>query len=189
LIYRSGPHIFDYIYSVPKEKILSILGHLFVEPDHIFSHEYCWVASDSDRITGVCVMYPNRDIKRLEKNMRKYGKLFLKYMSLPALLGIPFRGRIDRLFPELDKDALYISNLAVDPDFRRKGVATFLLQKSVNHAGEIGCGVVSLYVDINNDPGIQLYQKFGFSIKATSEFPEKYHKHDLFGFHLMSVRV
>jgi ribosomal protein S18 acetylase RimI-like enzyme len=66
----------------------------------------------------------------------------------------------------------HIMNLAVDPGFRKRGLATLLLQQGLRYLKELGADRVELEVRIHNLPAIQLYEKYGFRIKE--RFPNYY---------------
>ena len=59
-------------------------------------------------------------------------------------------------------DEGYITNIAVFPEFRRKGVAVALLNKVFEYAKEKRLSFVSLEVRPSNTPAVSLYQKTGF---------------------------
>lgn len=59
-------------------------------------------------------------------------------------------------------DEGYITNIAVFPEFRRKGVAIALLDKIFEYAKEKRLSFVSLEVRPSNTPAVSLYQKTGF---------------------------
>jgi ribosomal-protein-alanine N-acetyltransferase len=54
-------------------------------------------------------------------------------------------------------------NVAVHPDFRRRGIAAKLVEKLVEDLGKMGNHCLSLEVRVSNDPAIKLYEKLGFS--------------------------
>jgi len=58
-------------------------------------------------------------------------------------------------------DEGYIDNIAVEPDARRHGVASALLDVFCRFAGE-HLAFLSLEVRASNAPAIALYEKFGF---------------------------
>ena len=60
-------------------------------------------------------------------------------------------------------DEGYITNIAVFPAYRRKGVATALLTKIFELAKEKGLSFVSLEVRASNREAITLYEKTGFA--------------------------
>ena len=54
-------------------------------------------------------------------------------------------------------------NVAVHPDYRRRGIGEALVAKLVAALGEKGNHSLSLEVRVSNDPAIALYKKMGFS--------------------------
>lgn len=62
-------------------------------------------------------------------------------------------------------DALYIRSLAVAPEFRRLGVATYILNLVERSAKRIGKKSIELSVLKSNFPARRLYRKFGFAQK------------------------
>lgn len=63
-------------------------------------------------------------------------------------------------------DALYVSNLAVSPSYRRKGVATYLLNFVVRLANQLDKSRIELSVNKANMPALKLYIKQGFKKKG-----------------------
>ncbi|MGF1493028.1 MAG: GNAT family N-acetyltransferase [Microcoleaceae cyanobacterium] len=59
---------------------------------------------------------------------------------------------------------LYISNLAVHPQFRRQGIAQDLLQRCEVVARDWGFSALYLHVLENNDQAKQLYTKLGYRL-------------------------
>lgn len=65
---------------------------------------------------------------------------------------------------------MYILTLGSEKAKRRKGIASTLLQKAVQHATSIPtCGAVYLHVKTDNEPATTFYEKNGFDrIKTLS---------------------
>ena len=59
-------------------------------------------------------------------------------------------------------DEGYIDNVAVDPDFRRQGVASALLEGMIGEARRRKLSFLSLEVRAGNEGAIALYASFGF---------------------------
>ena len=59
-------------------------------------------------------------------------------------------------------DAWHIMNVAVDPDFRRRGVATHLLEQVFELTKDDQRRGYTLEVRVSNDRAISLYEKLGF---------------------------
>lgn len=60
-----------------------------------------------------------------------------------------------------------IANVAVHPDYRRRGIARALLQEALDHIIGWGGRTVMLQVENDNDPAITLYRTSGFHILGT----------------------
>ncbi|MBI5927970.1 MAG: N-acetyltransferase [Chloroflexi bacterium] len=56
-----------------------------------------------------------------------------------------------------------IANVAVHPDFRRRGIAEEMMRASLDFANEQKASAVTLQVEADNDSAQRLYQKLGFS--------------------------
>ena len=52
-----------------------------------------------------------------------------------------------------------LSSMYTDPDYRRMGIATRLLDRVVNEAREYGCGTIYITA---SDMGVKLYTAYGF---------------------------
>lgn len=55
-----------------------------------------------------------------------------------------------------------ITNVAVFPAYRRRGIAAALLEALLQKARELALATVTLEVRAGNSPAIALYQKYGF---------------------------
>jgi [ribosomal protein S18]-alanine N-acetyltransferase len=59
---------------------------------------------------------------------------------------------------------LHITNLAVDPEYRRKGIATKLIDEIFKMSILQGINKITLEVRMSNDAAIKLYKKKGFIV-------------------------
>lgn len=53
-------------------------------------------------------------------------------------------------------------NIAVHPDFRRKGIGEALVKKLIAELSQRGCHSLTLEVRVSNEPAKNLYEKLGF---------------------------
>ncbi len=60
----------------------------------------------------------------------------------------------------------HILNLAVHPDFRRRGVATILMSKAMRELKEKGCVFMYLEVRVSNTGAQRFYERFGFKTET-----------------------
>lgn len=56
-----------------------------------------------------------------------------------------------------------IANVAVDPGFRRRGIARGLMQEAIGHIGDLGGHTIVLQVEEENEPAIALYESLDFT--------------------------
>lgn len=62
---------------------------------------------------------------------------------------------------ERERREIYIYDLAVDGAYRRRGIATALIQHLRRLAIELGAWVIFVQADYGDDPAISLYEKLG----------------------------
>lgn len=58
----------------------------------------------------------------------------------------------------------HLMNLAIDPRYRRLGIAKELLQEGIRYMQELDAELIELEVRKSNRAAIELYEEFGFSI-------------------------
>lgn len=63
-------------------------------------------------------------------------------------------------------DEGHITNVAVRPEFRRRGLARRLLQDLTDYALSVGIRSLTLEVRVSNTPAIKLYESFGFKVEG-----------------------
>ena len=63
-------------------------------------------------------------------------------------------------------DAWHIMNIAVSPDFRRRGIATALLERLFELTDDRNRRGYTLEVRVSNDGAIRLYERLGFTARG-----------------------
>ncbi|MBE6051545.1 MAG: ribosomal-protein-alanine N-acetyltransferase [Clostridium sp.] len=59
-------------------------------------------------------------------------------------------------------DEGHITNIAVHPDHRKKGIGSLLVNSLIEHSSKWGCRALTLEVRASNIPAQNLYKKFDF---------------------------
>lgn len=98
-----------------------------------------------------------------KENSEKEGKILLAEVEGKIAGFIAFR--VEDLDFELISTpikCIYVSDIAVYPDFRRGGVAQALIKEAENYAKEKGIEYIRLSVMPKNTPARELYNKIGF---------------------------
>lgn len=67
----------------------------------------------------------------------------------------------------------WISNLTVDPNYRQRGIARFMLAAGIAHLRARGASSITLGVDANNPAPFLLYQSVGFQISSSTDAWDK----------------
>jgi len=62
---------------------------------------------------------------------------------------------------EQERSEVYIYDLAVAESYRRRGIATALIERLKERARQIGAWVVFVQADYGDDPAVALYTKLG----------------------------
>jgi len=118
-----------------------------------------------------------------KKNMDGEGKNYLEQMRSASRRGsslkwssnsVPFKGYVwenqKRIvgnisiipFHKAKKTVILLANIAVHPDFRRKGIARRLTRKGIEDAKKRGAKSIWLHVERDNIGAINLYKELGF---------------------------
>lgn len=159
LALMSGRGFLEVLFEDQSRKILEAL---YIEKGNLFSHECCMFAKFGNHIAGMVLAYP---YEYSAKFRLRTGFLLIKEMgisSVPRLLSV------DRVIGKHGKNEFYISNLAVYPDFRNKGLARGLLQYCFEAAKRAFSTKVTLDVEEENEVAIKLYTKMGFQFERKS---------------------
>jgi len=66
----------------------------------------------------------------------------------------------------------YISTIGVSPEYRKQGLASYMLEQMAAELQELGCRTIALHVKADNEAAIRFYRKQGF--KVVEELPKYY---------------
>jgi len=144
-----------------RRLLLRSIAALFTLKGNRFSHEFSTLAEIDQQTAGLLLAFPAR--VQIKAQLRLAG-------DLPAILGWRAALRLLlRALPavgarEMAGGEFYIAHLATHEEFRRKGVARFLLETAEGLARSAGLSKLSLIVVPENQPAVSLYRGWGFSI-------------------------
>src|SRR3954451_8861305 len=127
LLYASSQPYYD-AYAGGEARALRLLRAVFPRPGHAASWELCRVAVAGDAVVGVVAGFPVPEADRLA---RRFVTL-----TVPRLPPWRWPGTLRHLraagtlSPSPPYNAFYVDALAVDPGWRRRGVARRLLDEA-----------------------------------------------------------
>jgi ribosomal protein S18 acetylase RimI-like enzyme len=165
---------------------LRALAQWYSETENRFSHQFAHLARWDGEIAGLLLCFPGREATRLSLACRHSIRKLYNLRSLSQLI---WRGMVLGHTREAEDDEFLVAHVAVFDQFRRKGIATALLQKAADLAAANGFSKVALEVEIGNTPAIECYQRFGFVSQFTTEFGRYADKLKCPGYHKMLLRL
>ncbi len=161
LIYETELSIFRPLLGKDKNEAIENIKKLIKEKDNTFSHEHIHVVCDDETLLGILVSFCGRE-RTMWDDFRAYSKIldfysFLKYVVKGTLIN-------ELLTASVGKNDYYLSNIAVDPQFRGQGIGTYILENAFKVAEKKECRRVILDVTLNNVGASRLYERFGFKV-------------------------
>lgn len=166
LIIISGPELFSYIYNKKGNDLEQWLLPYAMNNKSYFAHEYSICEDEDGRLKGMILAMPVTKMKSMTKNelyfIRNNLETLLKLIIY--LMKMMYRMRIILRYPKLNNDEYYITNLAVFEAYRGQGIASKLMLQAEENARKAGLNKMSLFVEIDNENAIKLYEKLGYQI-------------------------
>ena len=134
-----------------------VMTYLVSRSDTQYSYINTLVATIEDNIVGICVSYDGALLHLLRQPFidaaqQEWG---MDHSSIPD---------------ETQAGELYIDSLAVDPDYRGRGIAKLLLRATIDKSRTLGLPSTGLLVDVGNPKAEALYNKVGFQYAGTNSW-------------------
>lgn len=133
---------------------------LVAADDSQYSYRNTLVAIDDDadnRVVGICVSYDGKDLHSLRR-------------AFIAAALMAFGRDFSDIDDETQAGELYVDSLAVDADYRRRGIARQLLESTKQKAHDLRIPKVGLLVDKANPNAERLYASCGFAFVGDSSW-------------------
>ena len=134
-----------------------VMTYLVSRSDTQYSYINTLVATIEDNIVGICVSYDGALLHLLRQPFidaaqQEWG---MDHSSIPD---------------ETQAGELYIDSLAVDPEYRGRGIASLLLRATIDKSRALGLPSTGLLVDVGNPKAEALYNKVGFQYAGTNSW-------------------
>ena len=168
LIYLSMGELADYLFNGAHLSVNEILAGLFLLHGNRFSWNITDVAEWEGKPAGMLVSFPGREFTRRELSI---GLGLLKLCGLPDVLRLSVNALSIANGVETRRNEYYLANMAVFPDFQRRGIGSALLAHVEGRAKEVGLNKCSLIVDTENPAARRLYERSGYRVVFTKTYP------------------
>ncbi len=170
LIYETELEIFRAILGKNETEGIKNIKSLIKAGNNLFGSENIHVVSDDDdRVLGILVSFRGDEI-----TFWKEFKAYSKILDFYDLLRYVFKGTLinELLTASIGPGDYYISNIAVDHEFRSQGIGTYILENALKLVEDSGCQKVVLNVTLKNIRALKFYERFGFKVngKNTAEW-------------------
>jgi ribosomal protein S18 acetylase RimI-like enzyme len=161
LLYETATGMYD-IYAGGAERALRILRAAYGKPGNSASRDTVHVAELDGEVAGALAAFPVTEGDRRANRFLRVTLARTPPWKWPATLRI-FQSGAD-LTPVPPPASLYIDALATDARFRRRGVATALLDEATRIAIARGLSAVALDTAVTNAGAQALYERAGFTV-------------------------
>lgn len=163
-IYETELEIFLPLIGKKELEAIENIKKLIKSKNNVFSHENIHVATDEDEnVLGILVAFTGTDVSY-------GGELRAYYNILDTISFINFliKGTlIDKwLTSSAGKEDYYLSNIAVDSNYRGQGIGSFIIENAFEIAKKRGCKRIILDVTFKNGDAKRLYECIGFKISV-----------------------
>jgi ribosomal protein S18 acetylase RimI-like enzyme len=169
LLYVSAAPYYDR-YAGGEGHARKLLDSLYPRDGHTASWEVCRVAVVDGTVAGVLAAFPVADGEALARRFIRLSLRRLPPWRLPGLMR--HLRAASAVSPQPPRGLLYVDALAVDPAWRRRGVARALLAEADRLAEALGLPGVALDTGIENRAARALYQRSGFEQRGLRPVPD-----------------
>lgn len=146
------------------------LGKYFHLKYNRFSHQVSYFAELNGSLAGLLLAFPGREFAA--RNLATAMQM-LRVYSPKEVCEYVKRAFILRDEEEVSKNEFFIAHLAVDSQFRRRGVGRALLAHAQKLAAERGLRKLALMVEDENHGAQKLYRQVGFVVVKTYSHPHQ----------------
>jgi ribosomal protein S18 acetylase RimI-like enzyme len=170
LLYVSAAPYYDR-YAGGEARARRLLAAVYPRDGHTASWEVCRVALMGDTVAGVLAAFPVADGEALA---RRFIRLTLGRIPPWRLPGLIRHLRASAaVSPQPPTGLLYVDALAVDPGWRRRGVARARHAEADRIAERHGLPGVALDTGIENRAARALYQHCGYEQRGLRPVPDE----------------
>jgi ribosomal protein S18 acetylase RimI-like enzyme len=162
IIFASGPALFSYVFASPPDESQEILRQAFAYPQHAFSYEHAQVVELAGQPVGITVGYSGKVKKQAEEKVHGVMARLLPLRKLPRIL--VNLADLSRIKQDVALQDYFILSLSVVPEFRDRGIGTYLLSQVETQATKAACQSICLDVVSSNTRARRLFEQNGYRV-------------------------
>ncbi len=165
-LYDTDPYIYPEAFGENKEFASKAISRIIGMDGSLLDYKYLLVARYNREVCGVCLISDGNGKWETEAITKRIGPDWLPEQYIEGF-NHASKDYFGKLYhPNQNDDAVELVALCVNEGFRRKRVATALMNGLIK---EYGSKTLYLTVLADNEAAITLYKKFGFVIRETKE--------------------
>lgn len=167
LIYETELSVFKSLLGNDEDQALENIKNLIKMGNNSLGHENIHIASnEAGKVLGILVSFYSG-----ETSLWTDFKAYFKIMDFYSFLNCAIKGTMinELLTARVGINDYYLSNIAVDPAFRGRGIGSFILTNAIKVAEDKGYTRVILDVTMDNEGAFRWYKKFGFNVYGKKE--------------------
>ncbi|MGA7932920.1 MAG: GNAT family N-acetyltransferase [Kovacikia sp.] len=169
LLFDTGPALFSYVFASPSEQACEILKQAFVYPHHAFSYEHTQVIEVSGRPAGLSIGYSGTLKRQADEKVQMVMARILPLRKLPKIL--VNLADLTRIKQDVSTEEYYILGLSILPEFRRQGLASYLLHQAEIQAQAHTCPAICLDVTYTNLSAKSLFEQMNYRVICSKSTP------------------
>lgn len=162
ILFASGPALFSYVFASPPDESREILRQAFAYPQHTFSYEHAQVVELAGQPVGIMLGYSGKVKKQAEEKVHGVMARLLPLRKLPRIL--VNLADLNRIKQDVALRDYFILSLSVLPEFRDRGIGTYLLSQVEVQASKAACRAMCLDVVATNTRARKLFEQQGYQV-------------------------
>ena len=144
-------------------KFPQIIAKAYIQPNHSYSFQNVSFAEYDSRIVGMALGFTSEHYRRFsDQPINEAAGFHYFRMKTVKILFAPML----RIIESISDGDFYLLSMAIDKDFRGKGLGTALMDSIRERARASGSDRISLDVSAKNELARQIYEKWGMTIKS-----------------------
>ena len=144
-------------------KFSQIIAKAYVQPNHTYSFQNVSFAEYDSRIVGMALGFTSEHYQRFsDQPINEAAGCHYLRMKTVKILCAPML----RIIESIADNDFYLLSMAIDRDFRGKGLGSALMDSIKKRARASGSDRISLDVSANNELARQIYENWGMTIES-----------------------